>query len=54
MLLPLAMLARGLCEFAGTSLMNWVGLRAVMDLRVRMFAQLQKLSLDFYDGDARG
>ena len=54
MLLPLAMLARGLCEFAGTYLMNWVGLRAVMDLRVRMFAQLQKLSLDFYTGTRAG
>src|ERR1043166_3686630 len=31
MLLPAAMLCRGLCDFTGTYLMNWVGLRAVMD-----------------------
>jgi subfamily B ATP-binding cassette protein MsbA len=54
MLLPLAMLARGLCEFSGTYLMNWAGLRSVMELRVRMFEQLQKLSLDFYAGTRAG
>jgi len=47
-LLPLAMIARGACDFLGTYLLNWVGLRAVMDLRVRLFEHLQSLSLDFY------
>jgi subfamily B ATP-binding cassette protein MsbA len=54
MLLPLAMLGRGLCDFWGTYLMNWVGLRTVMDLRVRMFEHLQELSLDFYTGTRAG
>ncbi|MEI6083116.1 MAG: ABC transporter ATP-binding protein [Verrucomicrobiota bacterium] len=53
-LLPLAMAARGVCDFLGTYLMNWVGLRAVMDLRVRMFDHLQRLSLDYFSGKRSG
>ena len=53
-LLPAAMAVRGVCDFCGAYLMNWVGLRAVMDLRVRMFAHLQRLSLDFYTGTRAG
>ena len=53
-LLPAAMAVRGLCDFLGAYLMNWVGLRAVMDLRVRMFEHLQRLSLDFYSGSRSG
>src|ERR1043166_4189284 len=53
-IVPVAMLARGLCDFTGTYLMNWVGLRAVMDLRVKMFEHLQKLSVDFYTGTRAG
>jgi subfamily B ATP-binding cassette protein MsbA len=36
-LLPLAMLARGVCDFASNYLMNWVSLRVVMDMRRRIF-----------------
>ncbi len=54
MLLPAAMIARGACDFLGTYLMNWVGLRAVMDLRERVFDHLQVLSLDFYSGTQTG
>src|SRR5712671_658241 len=53
-LLPAAMAVRGLCDFLGAYLMNWVGLRSVMDLRVRMFEHLQRLSLDFYTGSRAG
>jgi subfamily B ATP-binding cassette protein MsbA len=53
-LLPAAMLVRGLCDFSGAYLMNWVGLRTVMDLRVRMFEHLQRLSLDFYTSSRAG
>jgi subfamily B ATP-binding cassette protein MsbA len=53
-LLPAAMAVRGLLDFLSTYLMNWVGLRTVMDLRVRMFAHLQRLSLDFYTGARAG
>lgn len=52
--LPAAMIGRGVCDFLGTYFMNWVGLRAVVDLRVRMFAHLQRLSLDFYSGSRTG
>ncbi|HUK83360.1 MAG TPA: ABC transporter transmembrane domain-containing protein [Verrucomicrobiae bacterium] len=53
-LLPAAILGRGLCDFIGTYQMNWVGLRAITDLRVRMFRHLQELSLDFYAGSRAG
>jgi len=54
LLLPAAMAARGFCDFMGSYLMNWVGLRAVMDIRIRMFEQLQRLSLDYYTGTRTG
>src|SRR5438445_705405 len=54
MLLPGMMAVRGLCDFLGAYLMNWVGLRTVMDLRVKMFEHLQRLSLDFYSGARSG
>ena len=54
MLLPVAMIARGACDFLGTYLLNWVGLRAVMDMRERLFEHLQGLSLDFYSSTQTG
>jgi subfamily B ATP-binding cassette protein MsbA len=54
MLLPLVMLARAACDFLGVYLMNWVGLRAVMELRVRLFDHLQRLSLDFFNDAQTG
>jgi subfamily B ATP-binding cassette protein MsbA len=53
-LLPAAMAVRGLCDFLGAYMMSWVGLRSVMDIRVRMFEHLQRLSLDFYSGSRAG
>ena len=53
-LLPVVMATRGVCEFVSTYLMNWVGLRTVMDLRIKMFSHLQKLSLDYYTGTRTG
>ncbi len=47
-ILPAVMLARGLSDFLSNYLMNWVGLRIVVDLRTRLFEHLQSLSLDFY------
>jgi subfamily B ATP-binding cassette protein MsbA len=47
-LVPLAMLVSGVCDFGSTYLMNWVGGRAVNDLRVRLFEHLQTLSLDYF------
>ena len=53
-LLPLAMMGRGAFDFLGTYLMNWVGLRAVMDLRIRLFEHMQSLSLDFFSESRTG
>ena len=47
-LLPVAMMARGAFDFLGTYLLNWVGLRVVTDLRIRIFEHLESLSLDFF------
>ena len=52
LLLPCVMFARGVCDFMGTYLMNWVGLRVVMDLRIKLFEHLQDLSLEFF-GDSQ-
>jgi subfamily B ATP-binding cassette protein MsbA len=54
MLLPAVMLAGGVCNFLNTYLMNWVGLRAVTDLRVKVFAHLQTLSVDFFSDSRSG
>jgi ATP-binding cassette, subfamily B, bacterial MsbA len=53
-LLPVAMAARGIFDFLGTYLLNWVGLRVVMDLRVRLFEHLESLSLDFFTESQTG
>ena len=54
LLLPAVMLARGICDFLNNYLMNWVGLRALTDLRVKVFEHLQTLSLDFYSDSRSG
>ena len=41
-------LLRGAGDFAGRYLIQWVGNRVVMDLRVAMFDHLQRLSLSFF------
>lgn len=46
--LPLFGMVRGLGDFLGTYLIEWVGNRVVMDLRVALFRHLQDLSLGFY------
>lgn len=51
-LLPAIVVARGVIDVCGSYLMNWVGLRVVVDLRQRVFNHLQTLSADFYN-DAR-
>src|SRR5579859_2193560 len=50
LLLPVAMMVRGALDFLGTYLLSWVGLRVVMDLRVRIFQHLESMSLDFFTG----
>jgi subfamily B ATP-binding cassette protein MsbA len=47
-LLPLAMLLRGLGLFLNQYLLQWVATYVVHDLRVRLFAHLQRLSLGYF------
>ena len=47
-LLLLVILINSLAYFTSMYLLQWVGQRVVMDLRVKLFAHLQKLPLAFY------
>ena len=44
----------GLASYAQTYLVGWVGQRALQDLRLRLFAHLQRLSLGFYSRNRAG
>lgn len=48
-LLPLSYLLLVITRYLSTYLMNWVGLKAIMGLRERIFSHLQSLALDFYN-----
>jgi ATP-binding cassette subfamily B protein len=43
-----------LASYAQTYLVGWVGQRALQDLRVRLFAHLQRLSIGFYSRNRAG
>jgi subfamily B ATP-binding cassette protein MsbA len=47
-ILPVAMLLRGLFGYLNIYLMNWAAVRAVADLRLKLFDHLQNLSLNFF------
>ena len=42
------------CYYAQTYLVGWVGQRALQDLRVKLFAHLQRLSIGFYSRNRAG
>jgi ATP-binding cassette subfamily B protein len=44
----------GLASYAQTYLVAWVGQRALQDLRVKLFAHLQSLSISFYSRNRAG
>ena len=46
---PAIMLLRGTFAYLNTYMMNWAALRAIGDLRARLFEHLQDLSLSFYN-----
>ncbi|HWD19184.1 MAG TPA: ABC transporter ATP-binding protein [Verrucomicrobiae bacterium] len=46
-LIPVMMLLRGVVNYLNSYLMNWVAIRAVCDLRARLFDQLQNQPLSF-------
>ncbi|MBI1882623.1 MAG: ABC transporter ATP-binding protein [Chlamydiae bacterium] len=47
-LILLVFLMRGLSDFGQAYYMNWVGLKAVSDIRDRLYRHLHDLSLDFF------
>ncbi len=50
----LAALVNWAASYAQTYLVNWVGQRALQDLRERLFAHLQRLSVGFYSRNRAG
>jgi ATP-binding cassette, subfamily B, bacterial len=44
----------GVCTYAQTYLVGWVGQRALRDLRLKLFAHLQSLSIAFYSRNRAG
>jgi ATP-binding cassette subfamily B protein len=49
-----AALVNWVATYAQTYLINWVGQRALQDLRVQLFAHLQRLSIGFYSRNKAG
>ena len=54
MAIPLIMLIRGAATFLNNYLLNWAAMRAVNDLRSRIFAHVHTLSLDFFNRNSTG
>jgi subfamily B ATP-binding cassette protein MsbA len=52
--IPFAMLLRGLFGYLNIYLMNWVSVRAVTDLRTRLFTHLMSLSAGFFSKISTG
>jgi subfamily B ATP-binding cassette protein MsbA len=52
--LPALMLVRGLCSYLNVYLINWASVRAIADLRTKLFDHLQNLSLDFFSSARTG
>ena len=48
LIIPAIMAARGLFGYLNVYLTNWAAMRAIADLRARLFGHLQNLSLSFY------
>jgi len=53
-LIPLVMLARGLVNYLSSYSMNWVGIRAICDLRARLFEHLLHQPLSFLSRNSTG
>ena len=49
-----AAIVNWIASFAETYLVNWVGQRALQDLRIEIFRHLQKLSIGFYSRNRAG
>ncbi len=53
-LVPLVMLGRGVCNYLSNYLMGWVSIRAICDLRGRVFQHLLNLPLSFLSRTSTG
>ncbi len=53
-LIPLVMLARGLVNYLSAYMMNWVGIRAICDLRAHLFEHLLNQPLSFLSRNSTG
>jgi subfamily B ATP-binding cassette protein MsbA len=53
-LIPLVMLTRGLVNYLSSYLMNWVGIRAICDLRARLFEHLLNQPVSFLSRNSTG
>jgi subfamily B ATP-binding cassette protein MsbA len=53
-LIPLVMLGRGVCNYLNNYLMGWVAIRAISDLRARVFEHLLNLPLSFLSRNSTG
>jgi subfamily B ATP-binding cassette protein MsbA len=56
--IPLAVITiymvKGVCSYAQTVIMNWIGQRIVTDLRNRLYDQIQRQSLSFFTKNPTG
>jgi subfamily B ATP-binding cassette protein MsbA len=52
--IPLVMIARGVIGYLHSYLMNWVAVRAINDLRIRLFQHLVNLSASFFSKNSTG
>jgi subfamily B ATP-binding cassette protein MsbA len=49
LLIPLAMIARGICAYLNSYCMMWVSYRVLRDIRNQLFAHIVSQSLDFFN-----
>ncbi len=52
--LPVLMMLRGCCGYLNVYFTNWAAVRAIADLRARLFDHLQNLSLSFFSNARTG
>jgi len=50
----LCFLAKGICDYLGNYLVNWVGISAVMDLRQEVFEQVMRQDSQFFEDQTTG
>ena len=53
-LIPLVMFVRGAASYLNAYLLNWAAIRAINDLRIRLFNHLHTLSQDFFNRSSTG